>query len=290
MAFDAVQVDAAAQGLNVAFYHVHADAPAGQVADRIGGGEPGFENQVVDFFVGQGCALGDQAAFDGFVQDFFLVQAAAVVADFDHDAACVVIGVELERAFGRFASGDAHVGGFDAVIHGVAHQMGQRVADFFDDGFVEFGIPAADDQIDVLAQFFADIAHHAGETVKGGADLHHAQGQRGIADFFNQPGQGGGGFDQVGHPGAPGDQVGARPGNNQFADQVDQFIEFFGIDADQVGFVLFVVFDLLLFFQRGFDHRRADDLLFDQHFADRPLRNVDLFRLETQNVVQLFRG
>ncbi len=59
--------------------------------------------------------------------------------DLDHDAAGLVVGIELDRALGGFAGGRAHVGRLDAVVHGVAHQVHQRIADFFDHGLVEFG-------------------------------------------------------------------------------------------------------------------------------------------------------
>ena len=136
-------------------HHVHADAAAGQVGDLLGGGEAGLEDQVDDFLFGERLARLDQAALDGLGLDPVPVEAAAVVDHLDDDAARIVVGVELDPALGRLAGGGAHRGRLDAVVHGVAHQVHQRVADLLDHRLVELGLGAADDQFDVLAQFLA---------------------------------------------------------------------------------------------------------------------------------------
>ena len=177
-------------------------------------------------------------------------------------------GVELERAFGGFATGQAHFCRLDAMVHGVAHQVGQRIANLFHHGFVQLGLGAADDQLDVFAQLLANIAHHALEAVEGAANLHHAQVQGRVTHFFDQARQGRGGLQQFGRSGALGGQAGPGPGDDEFTDQVDQRVEFVGIHADQVGLGGFAVFALFLFFQRGIDHWGLHHLLVDQHFAD----------------------
>ena len=75
------------------------------------------------------------------------------------------------------------------MVHGVAHQVHQWVADFFDQRFIQLGFAAANHQADFLAQLVADVAHHAVEAVEGFADLHHAQLQGAVADIFHQPRQ-----------------------------------------------------------------------------------------------------
>ena len=67
--------------------------------------------------------------------------------------------------------------------------MHQRVADFFDQRFVQLGFAATNHQANILAQLMADIAHHTVEAVEGFADLHHAQLQGAVADIFHQPRQ-----------------------------------------------------------------------------------------------------
>jgi hypothetical protein len=53
------------------------------------------------------------------------------------------IGVQLDPAARRLARGGARVGGLDAVVDGVAHDVRERVADLLDHGLVEFGLGAA---------------------------------------------------------------------------------------------------------------------------------------------------
>ncbi|MNN93200.1 hypothetical protein D3C81_2116030 [compost metagenome] len=72
------------------------------------------------------------------------------------------------------------------MIHRVAQQVHQGVADLFHDGLVQLGVGTADLQIYIFAQFEADIAHHTLEAVKSVADRHHAQAQRAVADFLDQ--------------------------------------------------------------------------------------------------------
>ena len=54
--------DVAAELVDVALDHVHADAAAGDVADHVGGGEAGREDQVEDALLGQLLVGRDEAA------------------------------------------------------------------------------------------------------------------------------------------------------------------------------------------------------------------------------------
>src|SRR3569623_941209 len=110
---------------------------------------------------------------------------AAVGGHFDDDAAGVVVGVEPQLSFYRLAVRAPHVSGFDAVIERIAYQVHERIADLFDHGLVEFGFRAGNDELDVFADFLADVAHHALEAAERLADLHHAQLQGAVADFLH---------------------------------------------------------------------------------------------------------
>jgi hypothetical protein len=90
----------------------------------------------------------DQPLGDRLGADLLFRQAAAVVDHLDDDAARVVVGVELHGAVLGFAALGAQRRRFDAVVDGVAHEMHQRVAEFLDDRFVEFGLGAGDHQVD----------------------------------------------------------------------------------------------------------------------------------------------
>ena len=68
-----------------------------------------------------------------------LLQAAAVVADFDDHVAALVIRVQLMTPCAGLPAASAHFGHLDAVVDGVAHQVHQRVADLLEHGLVELG-------------------------------------------------------------------------------------------------------------------------------------------------------
>ena len=85
----------------------------------------------------------DEAALARLGEDAVLVEAAAVVAHFDGDVAAAVTGVEMHGADGGLARRHAHVGHLDAVVHAVAHEVHQRIADLLEHGLVELGLVAA---------------------------------------------------------------------------------------------------------------------------------------------------
>src|SRR5262249_20702383 len=81
-----VELDLAAQELDVPAHHVHADPAAGHVGDALGGGEARLEDELPDFGIGR--AVRDRhAALGGACEDAPAIEAAAVIADLDDDAA-----------------------------------------------------------------------------------------------------------------------------------------------------------------------------------------------------------
>ena len=61
------------------------------------------------------------------------------------------------------------------MVHGVADQVAERVADLFEDGAVEFGLLALDDELDLLVEPDGHVAHDPREAVEDGLDRQHAQ-------------------------------------------------------------------------------------------------------------------
>ena len=114
--------------------------------------------------------------------------------------------------------------------------MHQRVADFFDQRFVQLGFAATNHQANILAQLMADVAHHTVEAVEGFADLHHAQLQGAVADVLHQPRQQRGGFHQLGGATLARQFGGAGAGNHQLAHQINQPVEFFRLHAQHARF------------------------------------------------------
>ena len=228
--------DPSAQRLDVALHHIHADAAAGDVGNHVNGREARQENQLIDFIVVQRGVGRHQAAVARLGQHLFPRDAASVVGHFDDDAAAAMFGAQVDRALARLAAGLALVRRLDAVVERVAQQVGQRVGELFDDGLVDFGAFAADDQADVLAELGGNLPHqsrHAGEHGfhRLGADCHDA--------FLQFPQMLGHGVQAVQQAGAHfRRQLAAKLRqhgliDDEFADQVDQLVHFLDIDADR---------------------------------------------------------
>src|SRR5690606_31905736 len=115
-------LDVAAHALNVAPDHIHADPPTGDLGDLFGSREAGSEDQRPDFFVGRVLVHGE-ALLHGLLEDLVAVQTRAVVPDFDHDLAAVMLRSHGDRAFGILADFRTTLGRLDTVVDTVAHQV-----------------------------------------------------------------------------------------------------------------------------------------------------------------------
>jgi len=108
--------DFSIEGFDVFLDDVHSDAPAGDVGDLVGGGEARTENQSEDFLFAEFLVFGNESFFDGFFTDFFAVEAASVVFDFDNDTAGLMIGGQSNASLGIFPFLCPLLGAFNAVI------------------------------------------------------------------------------------------------------------------------------------------------------------------------------
>ncbi len=92
----ALDVDRAADLLDVGPHHVHADAAAGELRHLVGRREAGQEDQVDQLALVQAVGLlgRDQLGLDGLVADALRVDPPAVVGDLDDDLAPLVEGVQ----------------------------------------------------------------------------------------------------------------------------------------------------------------------------------------------------
>src|SRR3546814_11208465 len=79
--------------------HVHADAAACQAADLVDGGEARFEDQRIEVAVGQHRIGADQATLLAALADRLAIEAAAVVADFQHDFRTLAAHRDADRTF-----------------------------------------------------------------------------------------------------------------------------------------------------------------------------------------------
>ena len=83
-------------------------------------------------------------------------------------------GTERQPPSGRLTSRKAGVCRFNAVINGIADQMGERVSDLFDEGAIEFGICAIKLQLNLFAAGVRQIPDNSGEFTEELVDWSHA--------------------------------------------------------------------------------------------------------------------
>src|SRR5579863_8914245 len=136
---------------------------------------------------------------------------------------------------------DASLRPFDSVIERVAEQMDERIRDFFGDGFVEFGVFAADDQFYLFAEATGEVAHHARKAAKDRFHGNHAGAKARRLQFVGDEAEAPGGLQEggleifrgslaLGESAA--EMLQAVTLEHQLADQVNEFVEFGDVHAD----------------------------------------------------------
>src|SRR3954471_19730034 len=229
-----LDLDRAADGLDVGLDDVHADPAAGYVGDRCGRGETGQEDHLQDVLRAHPVERvgADQAALDGLGADLGRVDARAVVGDLDHDLAALVLRAQGEHALGRLAGPGARLGRLYAVVDGVAHQVGQGVLDRLQERLVELGLAALNLQANGLAALQAEVADDARELGPDVIDRLHARLHDALLQLAGDQVEPLRGADQVGvgRPRDVLDDLVAR--EHQLADQQHELVEQIDVDAD----------------------------------------------------------
>ncbi len=181
-----LDVDGAADLVDIGAHHVHADAAAGHAGNRSSSGKTRREDEPVDLRFGHllKLGLGDQAIGDRLGFDLLGIEPAAVVGDADDYVTAFVIGRKPDRALLRLAGSQPFGGCLEPVIGRVAHHMGQGVLDQVEHLAIEFSVGAVHFQFDLLAEFAGEIAHDPRQLLPGIADWLHPR----LHDAFLQLG------------------------------------------------------------------------------------------------------
>ena len=222
----------AAQHADVAPDHVHADAAAGHVGDRIRGAQAGVEDELVDLLRRQNRAGRDHAALDRLGQHPVAVDAAPVVGDADHHPLAALPGADRDRALARLAGPLTLLRRLDAVVHGVADDVNQRLGQLVDHRAVDLRVFARDIGLDLLAELLGEVAHQPGHAREH--PLHRLRPDRHdaflqLADLARH-GVGGVAKLEIGGL-VVGQGLGHRGlGDDNFADHVDQPVDALQID------------------------------------------------------------
>ncbi len=90
--------------------------------------------------------------------------AFAVVLDGDDQVSGAVFGGELNGSVGGFAEMGAIVGGFDAMVDGVAEEVGEGGFEVVEDVAIDVGVFADDFEFDLFVNLPCEVANHAGKT------------------------------------------------------------------------------------------------------------------------------
>src|SRR5262249_44925224 len=117
-----LQIDGAANLLDVGLDHIHANTAAGDVADLLRRGEPGEKNQVYQLLVRHAIRLlgADDAALKRFLLHPVQVDARAIVGNLDVDLSTLVIGTQMQPPRRWLARASPLLGSFNPVIEGIA--------------------------------------------------------------------------------------------------------------------------------------------------------------------------
>ena len=188
----------------------------------------------------------------------------AVVGDGDDNLGSELHGVEHDARLWRLAGAQPLLGGLDAVVDGVAHEVQQRVRELAQHAPVEFGVAAPHLPRDILAQRPGQVPHRPVELVGHGGDRHHAGPHGALLKVVEGTGELGELWDPGGRNSQPLPEQAAHAqvGGGGFADQADELVEALERDHDHAGVV---------HGGRGTDRRRGEGARGDDERPERDL-------------------
>src|SRR5208337_4274968 len=190
LAQGAGDVDGALEAVEDGAHNVHADAAAGDFGDLGSGAETGLENEIEDVLRVEALSVFgfQQAVVNGLVANEVEIDAAAIVADFDDHLCALMIGIEKNGAASGLSRIEALAGRLDAVIDGVADEVGEGFSKGVEYALVEIGVLAGHFEGDVFATELGDIADDAREAAEELLDGHHADFQNALVQFVEDAG------------------------------------------------------------------------------------------------------
>lgn len=136
------QPEAAAHGADHVLHGIESDAAAGDFGNRFAQAEARQQQELEQFRLRQArrrFRLRQSAPHDGGAQ-CLEVHARTVVEDHDHQPPGVVARVKRDAPLLGLARGPPDLRRLDAMIHGVAQQVGQRCIELFQDVPVHLGV------------------------------------------------------------------------------------------------------------------------------------------------------
>ena len=219
---------------------VHADATARNLRHFGSRAEARFENKIESFLIGQALGLFglQDTLFNSTGAQLGRVHATAIVANFDNDLRALMIGVEIDGAARGLSGSQALVGGLNAVVHRIAHQVHKGLGKRVKNALIEIGVLAGEVQGHILATLLGNIADDTRKTAEELLDGHHADFQNAFVQLIEDASLKRHRVGKLGAQGISGVllvKLGQRAiehglANDQFADKIHDRIDARGID------------------------------------------------------------
>ena len=170
----------AAELLDLGRDHVHADAAAGLLRQRAGGGEARLEHQLHDVLIRSACSGRISPSASALGADRRQVHAGAVVADLDDHLGALALQAQMNVAGLVLAARAALRRRLDAVHDGVAQHVFERRQHALEHLAVELARGTLDDQLGALAGIGRSLAHDARQALHMALERHHARAHQAV--------------------------------------------------------------------------------------------------------------
>jgi hypothetical protein len=166
----------AIERIDIVADNIHADAAAGHAGDLGSGREPRREDEFMDLRFGQLADLGraGESLRHRLGFDALGIETAAIVGDLDDDLTAFLIRGQPNQPVLRLAGGAAFGRRLEAMVGGIAYHVGERILDQIEYLAIQLGLGAVHFEIDLFAEFGAEIAHDARQLLPRIADRLHA--------------------------------------------------------------------------------------------------------------------
>ena len=176
-----------AHGVDLSFDDIHAHASPRNLCHRLGRGEAGKKNEIEQLLVAEVRLGRNELPLDGLGAHRLPADTLPIVLDADHDVRSRMRRRQPYRSPTRFAVGDTLIGRLHPVVDGVAQKVYERFAELVQNAFVELGVGAFRDQVDLFPQLRRDVVHQPGEAAENGSDRQHAYAENVVAQLADQP-------------------------------------------------------------------------------------------------------
>ena len=159
--------DFAVKAVELGTHHIQTDAPAGNFADSLRGGESRLENHFEKIFDFEtiGFVWGEKFPFNGTAANPFDIQSPTVVANFDNRVRSPFVSANFDGSRFRLALLATFFREFDAVIEGIANQVEQGIVKLVGNFAIEQEFGPGELQAYGFFLHPGELLHHHGKAL-----------------------------------------------------------------------------------------------------------------------------